>query len=159
MKHSYLGLLALGILLAAPWAVMAQEDEEMPPLPPFVVVQQFFQAHFAHDMAFTEASVNAKQAWFTEDFYKKLSAELKKPVPKGQVPSVDGDPFTDSQEYPKSFRVTHSDVKGDKALVTVDFLWPDDKTTVQVALIKTAKGWLIDDILYDKEDSLRKFLK
>lgn len=160
MKRSSIGFwMLLLFVCAAPSAVVAQEDEEPPPKPPFVVVQQFFQAHFAHDMAFTEASVREKQQWLTEDLSKKLLAELKKPVPKGEVPNIDGDPFTDSQEYPKSFKLTHSDVKGDKALVTVDFLWPDDRTTVQVALLKTAKGWLIDDIVYEKDVTLRTLLK
>jgi hypothetical protein len=159
MKSSSTGLAVLFILICMACVGMYAQEDEAPPLPPFVVVQQFFQFHFAHDMAFSEASVNAKQAWFTEDFYKKLIAELKKPVPKGEVPNTDGDPFTDSQEYPKSFKLIRSDVRGDRATVTVDFLWPDDKTTVQVALLRTAKGWLIDDILYDKEDSLRKLLK
>lgn len=147
-------------LLVAPLAILAQEDEEeMPPVPPFVVVQQFFKAHFAGDMAFTEASLKAKQASLTEDLYQKLMAELKKPVPKGEVPNIDGDPFTDSQEYPESFKVTHSSVKGDKAAVTVDFLWPENKTTVQVALVRTSKGWLIDDLIYDKDATLRTLLK
>jgi hypothetical protein len=144
---------------AAPWAVVAQEDEEPPPLPPFVIVQKFFQAHFAHDMGFTEASLKAKQEWLTEDFYNRLMAELKKPVPKGEVPNINGDPFTDSQEYPESFKVTHSAAKGDKATVTVQFSWPDDRTTVQVALLKTAKGWLIDDIVYEKDVTLRTLMK
>jgi hypothetical protein len=157
MKRGSVALAVLVVLCGAPFVACAQDGE--PSLPPFVVVSQFFKIHFSHDMGFTEASLKAKQSWLTKDLYKKLLAELRKPVPKDEVPDVDGDPFTNSQEYPKSFKVTHSSVKGDTALVTVEFLWPDDKTSVQVALLRTADGWLIDDIIYGKDDTLRKLLK
>jgi hypothetical protein len=49
--------------------------------------------------------VGAKRAWLAPELLDLCKAYFKKPVPADDVPEIDGDPFTDSQEYPKLFRV------------------------------------------------------
>lgn len=109
-------------------------------------------------MAFTESSVNAKKTWLTSDLYKKVTAKIRQPVPKDTIPDIDGDPFTDSQEYPKSFKVKESSLNGGKAVVTVEFSWNDNKRSLSVALLHQKNEWKIDDIIYKPNDTLRKLL-
>jgi hypothetical protein len=75
------------------------------PAPPTRVVAAFYRYHFTHDMAFTPTSVGVKRAWLAPELLDLCKAYFKKPVPADDVPEIDGDPFTDSQEYPKLFRV------------------------------------------------------
>lgn len=126
---------------------------------PADVVNALYKVHFSHDMGCTESSVKAKEAWLTKDLYDKILAKLRQPVPKGEEPDIDGDPFTDSQEYPDSFKVTGSLIAGDKATVTVQFSSPDRKRTVQVLLLKQPTGWLIDDIVFENKETLRQMLR
>ena len=56
-------------------------------------------------MGFSEASVRERSAWLAPELVDLCHAYFQKPVHPDEVPDVDGDPFTDSQEYPKSFSV------------------------------------------------------
>lgn len=126
---------------------------------PVDVVNAFYKYHFSHDMGCTESSVKAKEAWLTKDLCNKMLAKLRQPVPKGEEPDIDGDPFTDSQEYPDSFKIMGGSISGKKATVTVQFASPDRRKTVQVLLLNEPGGWLIDDIIFENKETLRLMLR
>ena len=126
---------------------------------PMAVVQAFMSVHFANDMSFTEPGVNQKKAWLTRDLYDNLLAELHKPANPDEAPAIDGDPFTDTQEFPTAFKVGTAKVAGEQADVPVTFtLQGGDTRTVDILLKHDAGHWLIDDFVYDDRSTLRALL-
>ncbi len=109
-------------------------------------------------MAFTLRSVRAKQAWLAPELIKLCEGYFKKPASPDEAPDVEGDPFTDSQEYPKSFRVGSSTIKDATAEVPVVLLWPQDRRTITVKLTSARGAWRISDICYDESRTLRGLL-
>lgn len=80
------------------------------------------------------------------------------PSPADEAPEIDGDPFTDSQEYPTSFRVGAAAMSGDTALVPVRFSWKSgDQRSVTVVLVPLG-GWRIADLRYERGETLRSEL-
>jgi hypothetical protein len=122
------------------------------------VVQKFYDVHFAHDMGFTKESLEAKESYLSPELVTLLHQEMEKPASPDQVPNIDGDPFTDSQEYPTGFRVMEVAVKGTTATVRVKFTGPNTSRSLKVLLVLQTGHWLIDDIAYDKDQSLRKLV-
>ena len=123
--------------------------------PPAAVVRAFYRFHFAHDMAFTRAALRRRERWLAPDLLALCRAYFAAPSPADEVPEIDGDPFTDSQEYPSSFRVGEAAVAGDTALVPVTFLWKaGDRRTVTVVLVPRG-GWKVADLRYERGDTLR----
>ena len=113
---------------------------------PAAVVQDFYRFHFGHGMGFDEQGVRRRQRWLTAELYKLLLAELRKPVAPDEVPYFDGDPFTDSQEYPTTFRVGRAAVTGARARVPVTLLWVErgrvvERRIMRVELRRARAGW------------------
>ncbi len=128
------------------------------PETPVSVVRYLLTDHFKHDMGFTKASVARKAKWLTADFLKQLNAELDKPSNPDEVPAIDGDPFTDSQEYPKRFVVGNSEIRGDVTRIPVIFTGNGRRRTVAAKLRKTPAGWRVDDLVYEDGRTLRGLL-
>jgi len=111
-------------------------------------------------MNFTRQSVRLKRRWITPELYGLLLNEFKREGEYGKahpkedfVPYMEGDPFTDSQEYPTSFRVGKASVSDDSAKVTVTFLWgsknsssQDQRNTV-IELVRNQGAWVIRNIV------------
>lgn len=152
--------LLLAIALALVSASRAAAADATPPAAasPTGVVRAFYTFHFAHDMGFTDASVQAKAAWLAPELIDLCRAYFKKPQSPDEVPDVDGDPFTDSQEYPKSFRVGRSATSGKTAKVPVVLSWPHQQRTISVQLTEQHGSWKISNIVYGKSGSLRALL-
>ncbi len=125
---------------------------------PVAIVRAFYTYHFAHDMAFTEASVRAKSEWLAPELVDRCQAYFRKPVRRDEVPDVDGDPFTDSQEYPKSFSVGQPRISETMVRVPVALSWPDRHRTIRVQLKLLQGSWRITDITYGGVRSLRALL-
>lgn len=125
---------------------------------PREVVAAFYKHHFAHDMAFTARSVRAKQAWLAPELLKLCESYFRKPASPDEVPDIEGDPFTDSQEYPKSFRLGSPTIKDVTAEVPVVLLWPEDRRTITVKLISARGAWRISDIRYGESRTFRGLL-
>ena len=129
-------------------------------------VNAFYRFHISHNKDFTARNIQLRRRFFTTEFYQTLLGELKrqaaytKALPD-QVPDYDGDPLTNSQEYPDSFRIGKQLMDGDRARVTVTLLWSartsrgKDQRDIVVVAVKAASGWLIDDIINDEGSSVR----
>jgi hypothetical protein len=75
------------------------------------------------------------------------------------APPVDGDPFTDSQEYPTAFQVGKVRLSGGIATVAVSFSGPEaQKESVHVVLVPVKGAWLIHDVQYVSGPSFRTLL-
>ena len=123
-------------------------------------MQDFYRFHFAHGLGFDEQGVRRRQRWFTAELYKLLLAELRKPVAPDVVPYFNGDPFTDSQEYPTTFRVGRAAPAGARARVPVTLLWLErgrvlTRRTMHVELRRARTGWQIANFIApDNKDLL-----
>lgn len=133
-------------------------------------VRSFYAFHLAHNKDFTVRNVQQRKRWLTAELYGLLVNELKRQAAYSkahpdEVPDFDGDPFTDSQEYPDSFRMGKVNVNGDMGKVTVTLLWSArtsrgrDKRDIVVEVTKSGQGWLINDIVNNEGSRLRDELK
>lgn len=93
--------------------------------PAIVAVRSFYTFHLAHNKDFTLRNIQQQRKRFlTPELYGLLVNEIKRQAVYSkahpdEAPDYEGDPLTDSQEYPDSFRVGKADVTVDrlKALV------------------------------------------
>lgn len=125
---------------------------------PAAVVRAMFADHFKHDMGFTKASVARKSRWLSAEFLKQLNAELNRPPNPDEAPAIDGDPFTNSQEYPRRFVVGKAEIRGDATRIPVTFTGNGGRRTVAVKLRNTPEGWRVDDLVYEDGKTLRGLL-
>lgn len=126
---------------------------------PAVVVSSLYAAHFAGDMAFTHESVARKQPWLTPDLQALLVAELNRPQPGEEPPHINGDPFTDTQEYPLACKAGGAEIVGDTASVNVDCTLQGGGTRRMVALLqKVGSSWKLSDLQYEGGRTLRHLL-
>jgi len=122
-------------------------------------VQDFYRFHFAHNMAFTPDAVKARSAWLSPRLLEICTAHFASPSAPDEVPIINGDSFTNSQEYPNSFQVGTPSLSNSTALVPVSFQWPDGrKRSLSVALVMQNRKWLIDNIRYPDGSSLHSLI-
>jgi hypothetical protein len=127
---------------------------------PATTVRAFYAFHFAHDMAFTPESVRAKADWLAPDLLALCETYFERPTSPDEVPPIDGDPFTNSQEYPKRFRVGAAQVSGEAAWVPVLLEWSRGRPrSVTAHLVRIARRWRIWDVRFADGSSLRKLLE
>ena len=133
-------------------------------------VRSFYAFHIARNKDFSVRNVRLRKRWLTLELYNALLDELtreaqEKKAHPDEAPYFEGDPLTDSQESPDSFRVGKAEVDGDLAKVTVTLLWSArtsrgrDKRDIVVEVAKGATGWLINDIVNNEGSRLRTQLK
>ncbi len=145
------------------------------------VVRTFYKFHLSHDMGFTEDTVVKRKEWLSPDFYALLLAETRKPKDSGEAPVIEGDPFTDSQEYPNRFstgvakRTGEDEITVDVELAWVkkvreyrQYHWRREEVTREVdanpprhMTVKLTRGqrlWRIADLISNDGKSLRGLL-
>ncbi|MBL0170292.1 MAG: hypothetical protein IPP90_06090 [Gemmatimonadaceae bacterium] len=141
------------------WTLSRSAGALLPATSPSGVVQVFLERHFAGDMGFDTASVADKQGWLTASLRAAIAAYLARPGSPNEVPVIDGDPFTDSQEYPTRFAVSPAVVRGSSATVAVRFGDGYRDRTIRYALRSTGATWRIDDVHYEAGSTLRALLR
>jgi len=139
---------AAALLAAAPIPAAAHP-------PAAAVVRAFYRYHFAHEMAFTRAAVRRRARWLAPDLLARCRAYFARSSPADGPPDIDGDPFTDSQEYPATFRVGATTRSGDTALVAVRFSWRTGGRRDVTVVLVGARAWRIADVRYATGSSLR----
>ncbi|MEO7997288.1 MAG: DUF3828 domain-containing protein [Gemmatimonadaceae bacterium] len=125
---------------------------------PSGVVQRFLETHFAGDMGFDSASVASKRKYMSTSLTALSKKYFAKPVVKDEVPDIDGDPFTDSQEYPTRFSVGAGTTTANASTVRVKFSDAHSSKVVTYLLSMDAGTWRIDDVRYDGGPTLRALL-
>lgn len=143
MKTAFLLLAAL-LFLNVPLASAAEKADA----DPAQTVKSFYDFHFKHGMGFGPAEMKARKAWLTPQLYALITTVLKKPVPKGDAPDIEGDIFTDSQDTPTGFHVGKATLDKGTAKVEVSLNWSHEKRQITVILAQVEHAWLIQDIEY-----------
>ncbi|HVT59713.1 MAG TPA: hypothetical protein VHR45_15090 [Thermoanaerobaculia bacterium] len=131
--------LALLLTLVAAAAAAPTTGSDADLLAATAVARAFYEYHFGHDMGFTEAGLRARSRWLAPALYRALLAEARKPKSPDEVPLIDGDPFTDSQEYPSSFRIGAAGKDGhnrDQVLVDVAMVTGTSTRLVRLVLAR-----------------------
>jgi Protein of unknown function (DUF3828) len=104
-------------------------------------------------------STEQLRRYFTPDLVALIDADERAAEKKGDVPSLDGDPFIDAQDWQITDLVVHIDTEtAHNAKATVTFRNVKQPQTVHLDLVQTPKGWRISDIFW-KEGSLRGLYK
>lgn len=122
-------------------------------------VQQLLEAHFASDMAFDRTRTAQKRAMISPTLWLDMQAYFARPVPADEPPLINGDPFTNAQEYPTRFAVTRAESDGAMSRVQVTFRDAYRATDVWYVLERINSAWLLRDIEYDGETTLRTLLR
>ena len=116
---------------------------------PEAVVARLLADHFTHDMGFTKESAARKRGWFTSGLNRKIAAYFAAPFPEDEPPPIDGDPITNSQEYPTRFAIARAIVNGREAKVRVQFSDEGRTRPTEFLLRRGDSGWRVDDLVYD----------
>ncbi len=149
-------LFVASLLVAVP---ASGAEDRSPTATPGDSAQSFYSFHMTHDMVFSKEAVSQRAGWLSPDLVSLCRKYLLRPSSPDEVPPIEGDPFTDSQEYPTAFRVGKVRMSSGVGTVAVSFSGPKaQKGRVHVVLISVKGAWLIDDVRYVSGPSFRKLL-
>lgn len=121
-------------------------------------VQRFLEAHFDGDMGFSPAAFAQKRAAFAPSLVKTIDAYLAKPQDPNEAPTINGDPFTDSQDYPARFAVQRDDKMTKGTAVPVEFADAFRKRKVIFEMVREGGRWLIADLKFEDGATLSAIL-
>jgi len=99
--------------------------------------------------------------YFEPDLAALIIADNAAAKKNNEVPSLDGDPFVDAQDWKiTDVKVAVAHDGADKAMATVNFKNLGKATVVKLQLVKTPLGWRIADITWPGDDgTLRSLYK
>jgi hypothetical protein len=121
--------------------------------------QRFLEAHFSADMGFTADNVKSHRAGFSKSLDGAMARYFARPTPEDEVPAIDGDPFTDSQEYPSRFSVGKARVSGDQAEVAVRFSDAFSERRILYLLKREDGAWQLDNLRFSSGETLLGLLE
>lgn len=141
------------------WTLDRSPGARTPVMSPAGVVQRFLEAHFNGDMGFDEATVAEKQAFLSRRLRRRIKDYFATTFPADEVPPIDGDPFTDSQEYPTRFSVSKGELRSNDATAPVLFSDGFRDRLVVYRLIGEQDKWRIDDLEFEDGGTLSDLLE
>jgi hypothetical protein len=141
---------------------------------PLEAVNSFYKFDRANSQIFNRANIDARRNWFSSELYSLFQKELKREAaylkkhPTDKPYFGDGLPFQPLDETCKAGRKTvhkalstsHGTQSDKKATILASFAFPKpckdpDNTVYTIVLIRTKAGWVIDDVLYEDNHSLK----
>lgn len=128
-------------------------------LSPEAAVLELLRQHMTRDMAFTKGSAAQKASILTESLTRAIAEYFARPDPRDEAPVINGDPFTNSQEYPSGFTVGAVLRAGSRATVPVRFDEEGHYIVVEYRLQLSGTTWRVDDLHYPDGATFRGMLK
>lgn len=127
---------------------------------PEAAVQLLLEAHFAGDMGFVPDAIGNKRGWLDDDLAERIDRYFAQPFPPDEVPPINADPFTDTQEYPTLFSVGRARIDIAKGTAEVPVRFGDGHRARSVRYLMRQRGdrWLLDDIRYEHDARFRAML-
>lgn len=122
-------------------------------------VQRLLETHFSGDMRFDPAGVVPKLRWLSARLKQHIAAYFYRPQRTDEAPAINGDVFTDSQEYPTRFAVGKAIITNNKAQVPVRFADGFRESTITYVLLREQSQWQVDDVLYAHGETLQSLLR
>jgi hypothetical protein len=151
-------LLALSLLIGAAAAALAQgcPGGYGAPPPPNPAPDAFLYGIYAHYTGAPEQTKPidySKEAelgkYFTPEIVAIIMKDRAAADARGEVPTLDGDPFVGAQEWNiAGFDIKVDSVAGDSAMATVKFRNYDRDQTFHLKLRRVGNAWRIDDVDY-----------
>ncbi|MGH8516423.1 MAG: hypothetical protein ACREUE_03080 [Panacagrimonas sp.] len=128
---------------------------------PEFVVQALLEAHFGGDRGFLPALLVPKSRWLSTAMNTAIKTYFARPRAQDEVPPINGDAFTDSQEGPTRFAVGTATSSKDRAEVWVRFDDAWAARRLKYMLVRQSAGWRVDDIRSEDADErgLRQILE
>ena len=145
---------------------------------PTTTVTAFYRFDRSHGQTFNRRNIDARKGWFSKELYSLFLYELKreneylKKNPTDKPYFGDGLPFQPIDEICKaagrnlhrSFIIKPAFLKGNRAAVTAGFPFPKpckdtDAPTYTIGLVKQGATWVIDDVNYGDDRTLKDDLK
>lgn len=129
---------------------------------PEAAVQALLETHFDGHRGFLAQAWAGKREALDAELASAIDAYrawLDTGYPKDHVPPIDGDPLTDSQEYPTRFAVRTARVQDDTATVDVDFADAWIGKRLVYTLRQRDGRWLLSDVRYPHGDSFLDILR
>lgn len=126
---------------------------------PEATTVELLRLHMTGDMAFNPASVARKRACLTTGLRGAIADYFKRPRPQDEVPPINGDPFSDSQEYPERFVPGRARIDGARASVPIRFGDGSRDWQVEALLLREGSSWRVDDLRYPGGATLRGLLQ
>ena len=144
---------------------------------PVAATNAFYKYDRSHSQTFNRRNIDARKQWFSAELYSLFQNELKREAaylkknPTDKPYFGDGLPFqpydetckANRREVHKSLVVKSAFQKGSRAAVTATFAFPKpckdpDDTTYTIGLIKSRGNWVIDDVNYGEDTTLKERL-
>jgi hypothetical protein len=105
----------------------------------------------------TDAAI---RRYFEPSLAALISKDQKDAARRHDVPTLDGDPFIDAQDWDISaVDIAVRDASPDKAVATVSFKNIDHSTTVVLDLIKIKSDWRIANITWQRDGGKKETLR
>jgi hypothetical protein len=132
------------------------------------VVREFFLYHIRDGCEFTSQNVNERKRWLSTKLLRLIEHEFARETEyrrthPDEVPYYNGDPFTNSQEYPTRFTLGRSQSTSRQVEIEITFYFgPElaaERRTSRVFVIFERGAWRIDNIINDQGVSLQKELQ
>ena len=126
---------------------------------PEATVQLFLVHHFATDLAFSRSSVAAQSSRLSTALVDRLTRWFARVAGSNEVPELNGDPFTDSQEPPTQFELAPAKLRGDRAELTVTYRGDGVAPySVRFELVRVQSTWRVDDLRLRNGERLTQLL-
>ncbi len=141
------------------WTLDRSPGSLAAPTSPSGVVQRFLERHMAGRMEFDTATVGAKRQFLSAMLTADIRRYFATPSSPDEPPVINGDPFTDSQDYPARFSVAGAAVRGTAATVVVRFSDGYRVYRVRYVLQRLAGQWRIHDVEGQDGSGLRAAMR
>lgn len=169
-KAKFMAVIAIPLMLVTITAAQRASS-------PVAAAKTFYHFERARSDAFTRRGVAARKPYLSPELYSLFQKELRredeylKKNPTDKPYFGDGFPFQPYDEackvgrrsLHKTLKIDPAFEKGDRAAVTATFAFPapckdPDATTYTIGLVKVRGRWLIDDVNFGEDRSLKQDL-
>jgi len=148
---------------------------------PRAALEAFYKYDRSHSQTFNRKNIEARKRWFSAELYNLFLNELKREAtylkknPTDKPFFGDGLPFQPLKEkceagFDRGLVIKQDFVRGNRAAATANFAYPkacggdpsaEWKVPVvyTIGVVKTRSGWVIDDINYGEDTTLKQRLQ
>ena len=98
------------------------------------------------------------ERFFAPDLARAIDKDFAEAKRRKEVPTLDGDPFVDAQDWKVETLAYATSVKGDKAAGAVALVSLGETKGIVLTIVRTPAGWRISDIV-TANGSLRALFK
>ena len=144
---------------------------------PAATVEAFYKYDRAHSQVFNRKNIDARKQWFSAGLYTLFQKELKRETaylkknPTDKPYFGDGLPFqpidetckVNGKDTHRSVKIKQEFSKSSRAAATASFAYPKgctdgDTVVYTIGLIKEKGKWVIDDVNYGQDTTLKERL-